>query len=370
MSNVFLLLLHKCLTEIKVLIMKRLYFVILLILIGVSVCNAQPAGYYDSAEGKVGEELRAALHNIIKGHNSVSYSALWTHFINTDAKPDGTVWDMYSDVPGGTPPYVFNFGNDQCGNYSGEGDCYNREHIWALSWSDDDGVLRTDLFHLVPTDGYVNNRRSNYPFGEVDSPSWTSRNGSKVGDCSVSGYNDKVFEPIDEYKGDIARSLFYVSTRYYGEDAQWSSSGMTNKSVIKAWAVDMLLEWHRDDPVSQKEIQRNEEVYAIQHNRNPFIDNPDFAEMIWSSTWNTENLYNDVTVEVWPNPMNSMLNIKGDNIVKINVFNTLGVMMASFDVKGECYNTINVSSYDNSLLFIQVVGENGNYVTKTVMVAK
>jgi hypothetical protein len=132
----------------------------------------------------------------------------------------------------------------------------------------------------------VNNRRGNYPLGEVRSASWTSQNGSKLGTCKTSGYSGTVFEPIDEYKGDFARALMYMTVRYYGEDSGWGNSDMTNKAVIKPWAIDMLLRWNKLDPVSQKEIDRNNAIYRdYQHNRNPFIDHPEYADMIWDETW-------------------------------------------------------------------------------------
>ena len=265
--------------------MKRLSFVILFFVWSLSSI-AQPAGYYHSAEGLTGNQLKSALHNIIKDHSSISYAQIWNAFWSTDNKGNGIVWDMYSDRPNGNPPYTFHLGNDQCGNYSGEGDCYNREHSWPQSWFNDQTTPRTDLHHIFPTDGYVNNRRSNYPFGEVRSASWTSQNGSKLGTSKTPGYSGTVFEPIDEYKGDFARALFYMSVRYYGEDSGWKSSDMTNKSELKSWAIDMLLRWNELDPVSQKEIDRNNTIYNdYQHNRNPFIDNPDYANMIWDPNW-------------------------------------------------------------------------------------
>ena len=153
-----------------------------------------PPGYYDDAEGLDGDSLRLALHNIIDDHNAQSYSSLHGHFESTDAKPNGTVWDMYSDVPGGTPPYIYNFTSaDQCGNYSEEGDCYNREHSWPKSWFNDAMPMKTDLFHIYPTDGYVNGMRSNYPYGEVTSPNWTSQNGSQRGTMDTYGYEGTGF---------------------------------------------------------------------------------------------------------------------------------------------------------------------------------
>ncbi len=135
----------------------------------------------------------------------------------------------------------------------GGGDCYNREHLRAQSWTNEDATEKTDLHHVFPTDGWVNSKRSNYAFGEVSIPTYTSGNGGKLGPNTVSGYNGTVFEPIDEYKVDIARALMYVSVRYYGEDSNWSTSGMTDKSDLKAWAIAMLPDWHRNDPVSDKE---------------------------------------------------------------------------------------------------------------------
>ena len=241
-----------------------------------------PPGYYDDAQGLDGEPLRLALHNIIDDHIPQSYSSLYGHFQSTDAKPDGTVWDMYSDVPGGTPPYIYNFtGADQCGNYAGEGDCFNREHSWPKSWFNEGMPMNTDLFHIYPTDGYVNGMRSNHPYGEVASTTWTSQNGSQRGSMNSYNHNGTVFEPIDEYKGDFSRTYFYMSTRYYTEDSGWDDNDMVNGSNLNDWAVDMLMDWHLQDSVSQKEIDRNNSVYAIQENRNPFIDHPEWVGCVW-----------------------------------------------------------------------------------------
>jgi len=251
-----------------------------------------PPGYYDDAQGLDGEPLRLALHNIIDDHIPQSYSSLYGHFQSTDAKSDGTVWDMYSDVPGGTPPYIYNFTSaDQCGNYSGEGDCFNREHSWPKSWFNEGMPMNTDLFHIYPTDGYVNGMRSNHPYGEVESTTWTSQNGSQRGNMNSYNHNGTVFEPIDEYKGDFARTYFYMSTRYYTEDSGWDDNDMVNGSNLKDWAVVMLMDWHLQDSISQKEIDRNNAVYAIQENRNPFIDHPEWVGCVWGECDSgTENL--------------------------------------------------------------------------------
>ena len=274
---------------------------------------AQPANYYNSANGLTGNQLKTALHNIIKGHTTVTYANLWTAFWSTDNKGNGVVWDMYSDRPNGNPPYIYYLGQDQCGNYNSEGDCYNREHSWPQSWFNNQTTPRSDLHHIFPTDGYVNNKRDNYPFGEVRSASWTSQNGSKLGSCKTQGYSGTVFEPIDEYKGDFARALMYMSVRYYTEDASWGSSDMTNKSEILPWAINLLLRWNEQDPVSDKEKERNDAIYNdFQHNRNPFVDHPEYARMIWDPSW---SLAEEEPVYLFPNPVEAgqTLHLSGNN---------------------------------------------------------
>ena len=262
---------------------RRVLFLFLVMIVG--RMDAQiPNGYYNTATGKTGEELKTALHDIIKGHHVVSYSGVLDAFAYTDCKPNGKIWDIYSN-------YEFNL-SGVCGSYNSEGDCWNREHTWPQSWFNQHSTPRSDLFHVYPTDGYVNGQRANYPYGEVNNPTYTSGNGSKLGPCVTAGYSGKVFEPIDEYKGDIARSYFYMSVRYSTEDDNWGSSGMTNKSTILPWAMDMLLRWSDADPVSQKEIDRNNTVYGYQNNRNPFIDHPEYARMIWDENWSGGTSYN------------------------------------------------------------------------------
>ncbi|PLX22626.1 MAG: hypothetical protein C0599_05920 [Salinivirgaceae bacterium] len=263
-----------------------------------------PSGYYDNANGLSGAELRQALHDIIDGHSSQSYSALWNDFISTDIKSNGKVWDIYSDIPGETPPYEYNFISDQCGNYAQEGDCYNREHTWPKSWFNEDYPMYTDLFHLMPTDGYVNGQRGNDPYGETRDPFWTSQNGSKLGISCFSTMTGTVFEPIDAYKGDVARNYLYMATRYYNEDAGWYQNELVDGAGFTPAGLGLILKWHNQDPVSQKEIDRNNEIYDIQNNRNPFIDHPEYAEAIWGDI-NTPPYFVDF--------LDNMTLIEGDN---------------------------------------------------------
>lgn len=259
---------------------KQITFFFGLLFLIQSVVAQIPAGYYDAATGLIGAPLKTALHKIIRGHTERSYAQLWTDFQTTDKTSAGKVWDMYSNC-------TFTYGTNQCGSYSVECDCYNREHSMPNSWwGGTTDTMYTDLFHLVPTDGKVNGMRSNFPFGEVTNPTYTSGNGSKLGPCSFPGYSGTVFEPIDEYKGDFARNYFYLATRYETKIGSWNSDMLAGNTypVFTTWAVNLLLAWSAQDTVSPKEIARNNAIYGIQHNRNPFIDHPEWANAIWGAT--------------------------------------------------------------------------------------
>ena len=246
--------------------------------------------YYKPADGKKGAALKTALCGVIYDRNeggdlNTAYKALWTHFKKTDAKPNGKVWDMYSNKR------EMEFGTDQAGNYSKEGDVYNREHSMPNSWFGGKVIpMYTDLHHLYPTDGYVNNKRANYPFGETANPSWKSANDfSKLGKCTYPGYDGVVFEPNDEYKGDFARTYFYMVTCYEEQLLTWYTNNAESRPTLDGktypglspWQLKMLMKWAKNDPVSEKEINRNIAVWDIQKNRNPFIDYPGLEEYIW-----------------------------------------------------------------------------------------
>ncbi|MCU4174122.1 endonuclease [Carboxylicivirga sp. N1Y90] len=247
-----------------------------------------PTDYYSSAEGKTGYALKTELYNIIKDHSDKGYTALWTCYRESDVKSNGKVWDMYSDVPGGTPAYEYTFGTDQCGNVGPEGTCYNREHLVPQSWFSKASPMKNDAHHVIPSDGKVNGQRGSFPFSEVTSYEWISTNGSKRGNSSFNGYSGTSFEPIDEYKGDIARCLFYVATRYENVIANWENNGTadaildgSSDKVFKDWQLNLLIKWHNQDPVSDKEIARNKEIYKFQGNANPFINHPEYVLKIW-----------------------------------------------------------------------------------------
>ena len=241
--------------------------------------------YYAPADGKQNSTLKTAMCGIIYNRTEKSYDDLWTAFKTTDVRSDGKIWDMYSNITNYTPV-------TSGSSYSKEGDCYNREHSWPQSWFNSSAPMYTDLHHIYPTDGFVNGKRANYPFGEVANPTYSSNGDfSKLGPCTYSGYTGTVFEPADEYKGDFARTYFYMVTCYEEKLADWYTNYSSTDVVhvidgstypaLQKWQLNMLMEWAKNDPVSEKETARNEAVYAIQKNRNPFIDYPGLQEYIW-----------------------------------------------------------------------------------------
>ena len=351
---------------------------LILCLFTATISRAQiPQGYYASAEGLSGLPLRSAMHQIIKSHTSLSYSDLWQAFYTTDARPDnGKVWDIYSDQPGGTPAYFFTFGSDQCGNASSEGDCYNREHSVPKSWFGGSvAPMYTDLFHLYPTDGYVNNKRGNLPIGQVVNTTWTSTNGSKVGTSNISGYSGQVFEPIDSFKGDFARIYFYMAVCYMDKNLGVETQSNFMGGNLKPWAKDLLLQWAVIDPVSQKEIDRNNAVYQLQHNRNPFIDYPELAEMIFgndtSLTFVTHiPLQEHSYWKIYPNPATLQLNIQlNDNQINniyVELYDMMGKLrMIPQNISEDCVQ-LNISSLAQGIYLLKVSNEQTIHTYKIV----
>ena len=272
-----------------------------------------PAGYYDAASGKTGAQLKTALYTIIKDHTVLTYTpGLWNAFYTTDDQDNQgiLVWDMYSNCN-------FALGAKQCGNYSIECDCYNREHSFPQSWFGSASPMVSDLFHIYATDGKVNGMRDNYPYGKVTNPTYTSGNGSKLGPCSFPGYTGIVFEPIDQYKGDLARGYFYMATRYENLIATWKTNGNADNVLngtafpcYDEWFVNLLLNWNISDPVSQKEIDRNNVIYtSFQHNRNPFIDHPEYANSIWGTNVGLADAPSWNALQVYPNPVSQACTI-------------------------------------------------------------
>lgn len=254
------------------------------------------SAYYQSAEGLSGYALKTELHNLIDDHDNQGYGALWGFFSDHSRdiyfENDNSILDIYSEIPTGNDSYNFAAMTDQCGNYRREGDCYNREHTFPRSWFGGTvEPMNSDVHQIFVSDGYVNSRRGSYAYGNVGVATYTSENGSLLGTAANDlGYTGTVFEPIDEFKGDIARAYFYMATRYEDVISGWESNNTygdaaldgTRDKVFDDWFLTLLKAWHNQDPVSQKERDRNDAAHGYQGNRNPFIDYPEFVETIWA----------------------------------------------------------------------------------------
>ena len=264
--------------------MKKLTFLTALFFVfQLCIFGQIPVGYYNSIDGKMERELKTALYKILRDHTVLRYNDLWYYFNSTDRHP-GTnqVWDMYSST-------VRNFGSNPNASVSG----MNKEHSLPKSWWGTDPANTTypsytDLNHLYPGDAAANLAKSNYMLGVVDDPRIFNNDVSRVGmNVFAGGTARNAFEPADEYKGDFARTYMYMVTCYedfaplWRSDALYMFNGNEKYPVFQNWSKEMLLQWSREDPVSQKEKDRNEEVFGFQNNRNPFIDFPELAEYIW-----------------------------------------------------------------------------------------
>ena len=265
------------------------------------------SSYYSSLDGKSGATLFSAVGTVANtGYaGTLTYSGLWTAYTTIDLNSSGKIWDIYSNCS-------FTKSTDQCGTYSNVCDCYNREHSLPQNWFGSDvsnsskGVAGTDMFHIYPTDGKVNGMRSNYPYGETSSGTTygTGRLGNSTlassytyngNTYTTTSYSGTVFEPADDYKGDLARTYFYMIAfwgKYKGTSFAQGTYGSVHFNTtytsaggygLTAYSIGLLMKWHRQDPVSQKEIDRNNALQNLsgQGNRNPFIDYPCLAEYFW-----------------------------------------------------------------------------------------
>ena len=327
-----------------------------------------PSGYYNTATS-TGYTLKTQLSNIIDDHNDQGYNAIDGFMSSYDLDNyyetgSNTILDVYSENPSSSDPYNFTPGNDECGNYSSEGDCYNKEHVIPQSVFSSNTPMQSDAHQLLPTDGRVNGFRGNFPFGRVNDNNLVSQsgisnptqNGSKLGanlnSGYSSGYSGTVFEPINEFKGDIARIYFYFITRYENQVGNWSSFAMfdgTSDQVLQTTFLSILIEWHLSDPVSQKEIDRNNNIYYNhQNNRNPFVDHPEYVSMIWNPATDTE-APTAATNLIASNPTISSIDLSwtaGTDNIAVNTYdiyvddtNTLSTSNTSITVTGLAANT-------------------------------
>lgn len=300
--------------------MKKILFPIILIS---SYISAQiPAGYYNGTAGLTGYALKSKLHDIISEKNiNWHYDGIQLFYKQTDldkyydhdASNTEYLLDIYSEIPNG--PDSYEYVSSQLGGGSAEGSGYNKEHMMPQStfttiWYEankkktiSDYPMFSDLNFIIPADARINQLRNNYPYGIAGTTNYyTFTNNSKISKSAIPNYPyaGRVYEPIDEFKGDVARSLLYFAVRYEGKLGSFNTAYSTSANInpttdqcpldgteeraIDLPYIEMLKQWSAADPVSQREIDRNNAIYAIQNNRNPFIDHPEWVNMIWSET--------------------------------------------------------------------------------------
>ena len=246
----------------------------------------EPDCPYEALEGLTSKELRESLHEEIKDHTVLTYKQIRGDQAKVDVRADGKLWDIYSG-------YDF-YMSDYCSGVDvGEGECYNREHVLPKSWwgykaeNEANDPMYTDLHHVYSVDAIANEKRSAWVYDEVRSATWTNNLGSKLGTGKT--WNENSFEPVDEYKGDIARIYFYMLTCYMDKDFTAGGKGyryFTYSNGVcdfKSQALALMLKWHRQDSVSEKEIARNIKVADLQGNVNPFVEQPALVEYIWGT---------------------------------------------------------------------------------------
>jgi endonuclease I len=370
-----------------------------------------PAGYYDAATAS-GFALKTQLKTIISnGHIDRSYGSgtnqtnngLWGAYGTTDRdngigyENDNTIVDIYSENPATIDPYNFNFNTaltgraGQCGSggLNIEGDCYNREHIVPQSYFGGSNapaqyqIMRNDVQQVYPTDKRVNAIRDDYAFGPVNIASITTLNGSKLGTASNSGYSagftGTVFEPINEFKGDIARVFFYFATRYEDSmddlfaaytnvDCRVMFDGTTSK-VFSNTFLNILLTWDAQDPVSTKETLRNNASYLHQGNRNPYIDNNNYVYMIWGQVLNVANYDVFKEVTIYPNPiLDGIINIKTDMIIdNIELLNINGQLIRVVNKPLLIDNNIKIENLSKGFYFLKLSALNQSIVKKILV---
>lgn len=359
--------------------MKKIYTLAFLMLAILGFAQP-PANYYNSATG-TGYALKTQLYNIIKGHQDRGYSGLYVTYTTSDKdffyENNGTMLDMYTENPTGSE-CEFTYGVNQDDGTLGNNECerYNREHIIPQSVFSSATPMYSDAHFVVPSDKHVNGVRNNFPFGRVATATFTSTNGSKLGSNLNSGYSagytGTVFEPIDEFKGDIARMILYFATRYENVVGGYSYSMFngTNTQVFTDAFKNILLTWNAQDPVSAREVARNNAVYARQSNRNPYIDNNSYVTTIWGSAPLAVDSFELLaSVSVYPNPSNDRkINIEsGVTLDKIQLISINGQIIHDIQNTMVTNNTYTIENLPQGFYFLKLEANNSS-ITKKVII--
>lgn len=380
----------------------KLNILLLTLTLSAVACAQVPSGYYEDTEGLEGFQLKTALHNIIKDFDDQSYAALRDLYQSNDSRNgfrdryyenDNTVLDIYSENPDGADPYNYN-PNSSMGSGANEGNAFNREHLIPQSYFNEGYPMRADAFHVWPTDSKVNGWRGNFAFGVVMNPESAapcnsgatnlpckSKNGTLKGKF-VENNSITVMEPIDEFKGDVARAFFYFATCYQNRMPGFYSSGsnssvkvMFDGSSNKVFSDDfleVLAAWHIMDPVSDRERDINNLIYYThQGNRNPYIDNPQWVQLVWGIQMDTDDLAfqdrNDVLVYTKQNK-NVVVRLENDSksINKVSVFDTTGKLIQSVN-NPQNQKEVQLRIYNSGVYILKVEGK-GLEINKKVVI--
>lgn len=392
----------------------------------VNSVTAIPANYYITATGTgyiLKTQLKKIIDNVTDGISpeylhidrgygsgpSQTNNGLWSAYGTTDIDNgigydnDNTIVDIYTEIPSGADVHNFNFNTElganegQCGstnspNYVVEGDCYNREHLIPQSYFGHNSsgpelpqylIMKGDIQHVYPTDGKVNGEHNDWSFGKVNVASYTSTNGTKLGTALNSGYSagfsGTVFEPTDEFKGDVARVYLYFATRYEDDMDELYSTYTTvdcrvmfNGSINQVFSptfLNILLTWHNQDPVSIKEVVRNNASFTHQNNRNPYIDHPEYVTTIWGSPLNTESFLADNAVSIYPNPTNTneVEIFTTESIIKLSLVNINGQIIKDIENPIFNQNSYKLNNLPQGFYFLQISAENGSLTKKIIV---
>ncbi|CCG53429.1 Probable extracellular ribonuclease precursor [Flavobacterium indicum GPTSA100-9 = DSM 17447] len=371
--------------------MKKITLSIVLLLSGIAFAQI-PSGYYNTATG-TGYTLKTNLRKIIDNQNDgipsehistdQGYSGLYTTYLTSDKdfyyENDGSLLDMYTENPTGAECF-FTYGTNQDDGTGGTAECqkYNREHIIPQSVFGSATPMYSDAHFVTPSDKYVNAQRGDLPFGVVSTATNTYSNGSKKGNNLNSGYSagysSAVFEPIDEFKGDVARMILYFGTRYETQVASWSFPMFngTSDQVFNNTFLNILLKWHMIDPVSQREIDRNNAIYARQNNRNPYIDHPEYVCQIYPtqcSALAASSFALNEAIKIFPNPTNTNeININTNEIIyNLELYTINGQLIKSVSNPVFTNNTYTLSNLTSGFYLFKVYSDNGIAIKKILV---
>lgn len=261
--------------------MKQAYLSLIFLLAFASL-TAQPVGYYDNIDGKQGQELKSALNDIISGHTEYSYFSSKYIFRESDADPENPDNVIMVYTGRSHPNNDYGTGPNQL----------NREHVWAKSHGNFEDVMPMDgdVHNLKPVDGSVNVDKSNLDF---------DNGGMQHPEATGCYYTEDTWEARDEVKGDIARIIFYMDTRYEGENGELDLEAVDYVNTFPApehGKLSTLLQWNMQDPPDDFEMNRNNVIYKYQKNRNPFIDDPNLANLIWGSAAPSPVMINTIAI--------------------------------------------------------------------------